>query len=488
MAWRHENIGRSLHDWLQQNASGALYIRLQSSLEAAIREGALKPGSKLPPERKLAKQLNVSRTTVTTAYRELEAKGLVRGFVGRGTYVCGALESTDVPFSWHGKMSVASLRLSNERVALNCDSVNPGLISFERGSPALECFPVEEYRRIEQPIVSRRSSDALGVGPITGQPALRNAIAKEHSVKAEQVLVVAGSQQGLDLLARSLIDPGDHVVVEKPGYFVAFETFLGAGARLVGWDALRSDMGELEDLILRYRPKFICTTPSFQNPTGRTLSLSQRNELIEVAVRYRTPVIEDEPYRELYFDGPPPRSLRELDERGIVVHLSTFSALLAPGLRVGYIVAPESFVNVLALAKQRTSMFTAGLEQLVLAEMLRSGVLAAHLPRVRQEHRLRRDAMIGALQRTLPQDLLTFSTPAGGVYLWARLFRNLNTSELNNLAIREGIAFAPGELFYPESAGTHEMRLCFAGSPVSMIVEGVARLRNAIHLALSSKQ
>ena len=186
MAWRHENIGRSLHDWLQQNASGALYIRLQSSLEAAIREGALKPGSKLPPERKLAKQLNVSRTTVTTAYRELEAKGLVRGFVGRGTYVCGALESTDVPFSWHGKMSVASLRLSNERVALNCDSVNPGLISFERGSPALECFPVEEYRRIEQPIVSRRSSDALGVGPITGQPALRNAIAKEHSVKAEE--------------------------------------------------------------------------------------------------------------------------------------------------------------------------------------------------------------------------------------------------------------------------------------------------------------
>jgi len=292
----------------------------------------------------------------------------------------------------------------------------------------------------------------------------------------------------LDLLARSLIDPGDHVIVEKPGYFVAFKTFLGAGARLVGWDAVRSDMGELEDLILRYRPKFICTTPSFQNPTGRTLSLGQRKELIDLALRYRTPVIEDEPYRELYFDGPPPRSLRDLDERGIVVHLGTFSTLLAPGLRVGYIVAPENFVSLLALAKQRTSMFTAGLEQLVLAEMLRSGVLAAHLQRVRQEHRLRRDAMIGALERTLPQNLLTFSTPAGGVYLWARLFRNLNTSRLNHLAIREGITFAPGELFYPEPAGTHEMRLCFAASPVSMIVDGVARLKNAIHRALSSKQ
>jgi DNA-binding transcriptional MocR family regulator len=475
-------------DWLRTNgASHSLYVRLQSNLEAAIREGALKPGSKLPAERRLAEQLRVSRTTVTTAYRELEAKGLVRGFVGRGTYVCAVPEPTNVPFAWQGKMSATSLRLSSQGATLNCNPADPKVISFALGSPALECFPVEEYRRIEHFIVSRRSSDALGLGALAGQPALRQAIAREHAVRAEQVLVVAGSQQGLDLLARSLVDPGDHVIVEKPGYCIAFQTFLAAGARLVGWDALRGDMGELEDLILRYRPKFICTTPSFQNPAGRTLSLSQRKDLIQLAVHYRIPLIEDEPYRELYFDVPPPRSLHELDERGVVIHLSTFSKVLAPGLRLGYIVAPENVVNLLALAKERASCFTAGLEQLVLAEVLRSGILTAHLQRLRQEHRVRRDAMIGAFERLFPKNLFTFSTPAGSLYLWVRLLRDLDTSRLNQLAISKGVAFAPGELFYPEAAGKQEMRLCYTGSTVPNILDGVERLKNAIQRALPSK-
>jgi len=384
-------------------------------------------------------------------------------------------------------MSATSLRLSTQGTTLSHNSVDPKLISFALGSPALECFPVEECQRIEHSILSRRSSDALGLGPLTGQPALRKAIAAEHSVGAEQVLVVAGSQQGLDLLARSLVDPGDHVIVEKPGYFTAFETFLAAGARLVGWDAMRSDLGELEDLILRYRPKFIYTTPTFQNPTGRTLSLSDRKDLIQLAVRYRIPLIEDEPHRELYFDAPPPRSLHELDERGIVIHLRTFSKVLAPGLRLGYIVAPENVVNLLALAKQRASCFTAGLEQLVLAEMLGSGMLTGHLQRIRQEHQIRRDTMIGALQRAFSKRVFSFSEPAGGLYLWGRLCRGLNAFDLNQLAIGEGVVFAPGELFYPEAAGAQEMRLCFAGSTVSRILDGVERLKKAVHLALPSQ-
>jgi DNA-binding transcriptional MocR family regulator len=243
----------------------------------------------------------------------------------------------------------------------------------------------------------------------------------------------------------------------------------------------------LEDLILRYRPKFIYTTPTFQNPTGRTLSLSHRKDLIQLAVRYRIPLIEDDPHRELYFDAPPPRSLHELDERGIVIHLRTFSKVLAPGLRLGYIVAPENVVNLLALAKQRASCFTAGLEQLVLAEMLESGMLGAHLQKVRQEHQLRRDTMIGALQRVLPKRVFTFSAPAGGLYLWGRLCKGLSASDLNRLAIGEGVVFAPGEIFYPEAAGAQEMRLCFAGSTVSRILVGVERLKNAVHLALPSQ-
>ena len=473
-----------MSEWLKPNGgSHALYFRLVANLETAIRNGQLKPGSKLPAERRLADELEVSRTTVTSAYRELEAKGLVRGFVGRGTYVCAVPEPTNVPFAWHGKMSATSLRLSAQRMAFPTE---PGLISFALGCPALECFPTEEYRRIEHQILARRSVDALGIGAIAGQPELRQAIAREQSVRADQVLVVAGSQQGLDIVARSLVDPGDAVIVESPGYFVALKTFLAAGARPVGWNAQRGDMDELEKLILRYHPKFICTSPTFQNPTGRTLSLPQRKDLIHLAVRYRIPLVEDEAYRELYFDAAPPRSLRELDEHGVVIHLTSFSKMLAPGLRVGYIVAPENVVSLLALAKHRASAFTAGLEQLVLAEMLRSGIVAAHLERVRQEHRVRRDAMIDALARRFSEDQLAFRKPAGGLYLWARLGKGLCSLELNNLAMSEGVVFVPGEIFYPDSAGTRELRLCFAASTVSKIHDGVERLKRAFSRALSS--
>lgn len=475
----------SMSQWLLPNGpSPTLYARLQFNLENAIRSGELPPGAKLPPERELAEQLQVSRTTVTNAYRELESKGLVRGFVGRGTFVCAVPEPSHVPFAWQGKMSATSLRLGPQCSALNGHSLDPKLISFALGTPALECFPVEEYRRIEQQILARRSFDALGLGALNGQPALREAIAHEFSAGPDQVLVVAGSQSGLDLLARSLVNPADHVIVERPGYFTAFQTFWAAGARLVGWDAVRSDLGELEDLILRYRPKFLCTTPSFHNPTGRTLSLSQRRELIDLAVRYRLPVIEDDPYRELYFDAPAPPTLHALDKQGVVIHLGTFSKVLAPGLRLGYIIAPEKAVNLLAQVKHRTSSFTAGPQQLALAEMLRSGILADHLVKLRQEHRVRLETMVGACARMFPRGILTFRMPAGGGYLWARLSHGLKAADLNRLAIEEGVVFAPGELFYPDEAGSQELRLCFSGTTAAGICDGMGRLKRALDRAI----
>ena len=473
----------STNGWLRPNGSShALYLRLQSNLEAAIRKGDLKPGTRLPAERQLAEELNVSRTTVMNAYRELEARGLVRGYVGRGTYVCAVPEPTNVPFAWRGKMSEASLRLSTvQRSVITADSVDPKLISFALGCPALDKFPAEAYRQITRLILSSRLGEALGVGPVAGQPALRRAIAKSHSVRPDEVLVVAGSQQGLDLLARSLVDPGDHVIVDSPGYFVAFQTFQAAGARLIGWNAMRSDMDELEDMILRYQPKFIYTSPSFHNPTGRTLSLAQRKDLIRLAVRYRVPVIEDEAYRHLHFDSPAPPSLRELDDRGVVIHLSTFSKILAPGLRLGYIVAPESVVELLALSKERAACFTAGLEQLVVAEMLESGLLASHVQSLRQEHRVRRDAMVDALRKAFTRTQLNFSVPAGGLYLWCRLPGGPTAVMLNEAARAQGVVFTPGDFFYADLSGEQEMRLCFSATTPSKIREGVESLKNAFH-------
>ena len=467
----------------KEESSAALYLRLQSDMESSIRNGKFALGSKLPPERQLALKLRISRTTVTNAYRELEAKGLVRGYVGRGTYVCALPEPTNVPFAWRGKMSATSLRLSASHSAgVGRNSVNPKLISFSLGCPALELFPAEEFQRIARSILGRRPSEALGLGPVAGQPALREAIGREHSVRPERVMVVAGAQEGIDLLARCLIDPGNHVIVEKPGYFVAFQSFQAAGARLIGWDARRADMDELESLILRYQPKFICTSATFQNPTARTFSLSQRKDLIHLATRYRIPLIDDEPYRELHFDSPPPQTLHALDEHGVVIHLGTYSKILAPGLRLGYVVAPENVIELLAIAKHRAASFTPGLSQLVLAEMISSGLLASHLVRLRQEHRTRRDAMARALRQAFTKTQLAFSIPAGGLYFWCRLGAQMSALKLNDLAVAHGVVFTPGSVFYPDAGGDNELRLCFAGSGVGKIRDGVERLKKAFQL------
>ena len=223
-------------------------------------------------------------------------------------------------------------------------------------------------------------------GPTEGQPALREAIAERFGVPAESVLVLAGAQQGLDLLARCLVDPGDAVIVDRPGYLGAIQSFRAAGAKLIGWDVARADMDELEDLLVRYRPKLIYTNPTFQNPTGVTMPIRARRELLKLAERYRVPIVEDATYRELYFTEAPPPSLRELDTQNIVIHLNSFSKVLAPGLRLGWLSAAPSIVDQIAIIKQRLDPHTQNLVQFAMARLIRDGSFDRHLRTLRAEH------------------------------------------------------------------------------------------------------
>jgi DNA-binding transcriptional MocR family regulator len=250
---------------------------------------------------------------------------------------------------------------------------------------------------------------------------------------------------------------------------------------MVGWDVQRGDFDELEDLILRYRPKLFYVNPTFHNPTGRTLSLRERRDLLKLAARYRLPVIEDDAYRELYYDAPAPQTLRELDEHNIVIYLNTFSKVMAPGLRLGWIVASESIVEQLAEIKLTTDHFTEGLGQLVVAEMLRSGLFDHHLKLVRTEHKKRRDALVSALRRGLPARTLEFNVPAGGMYLWCRLGRPLESRALLRAAMNAGVVFASGDLFYADPSGSRELRLCYSALPVDRIEEGVRRLATCLN-------
>ncbi|MGH9956766.1 MAG: PLP-dependent aminotransferase family protein [Pyrinomonadaceae bacterium] len=460
-----------------------LYRQLVAELERAIEAGELKDGERLPSERQLASQLGISRTTVINSYRDLESRGLVRGHVGRGTFVCARSEAIEAPFAWRGKVSAETALLNNFAGTQDLlrHSTNPDLISFALLSPALECFPANEYQRAVGHVVRKHSTEGFGIGPSEGQPKLRRLLADRLRVRPEQILIVSGAQQGLDLVARCLLDPGDAVIIDRPGYIGAIQNFRAARAKLIGWDVMRSDLGELEDLILRYRPKLICTTPTFQNPTGRTLSLAERQELLTLAARYRVPVIEDDPFRDTALTGSPPPTLFQLDTSNTVIFLGTFSKTLAPGLRLGWLVASEYVVEQLALIKGRQLLFSGGLEQLALAELLENGTYDSHLVRLRAEHLERWQVMKRALEHHIPARSLVFSFPLGGLHFWCRLQDGVSSQQLVPLSLSKGIALASGEVFYADGgAGRNEFRLCFTSVPAEKIEVGIKRLAEAV--------
>ncbi|HTL45178.1 MAG TPA: PLP-dependent aminotransferase family protein [Vicinamibacterales bacterium] len=454
-----------------------LYGHLVSLLETAIASGELPSGSRLPPERTLAERLSISRTTVVSAYRELEARGLLRGYVGRGTFVCAAPEPEGTPFAWRGKIAAAALRTSDSTLRdIVRHSSDARLLSLAAGEPAIDKFPNEAFLEAVNHVLRTDPSSAWRHGPTEGQPALREAIADRYGVPSDSVLILSGAQQGLDLLARCLIDPGDAVIIDRPGYLGAIQSFRAAGAKLTGWDILRGDTDELEDLLVRYRPKLIYTNPTFHNPTGTTLPVRVRREVLSLAQRYRVPIVEDATYRDLFFSEPPPPSLRELDDANIVIYLNSFSKVMAPGLRLGWIAAAPSIVDQIAIIKQRLDPHTPNLVQFAVARLMGQGAFDGHLATIRAEHAKRCTQMIAAIQRYVPAGALRFARPAGGLYLWCRLPTGVSASALYDRALAAGVAFVQGSAFYADPAGDSELRLCFSGVLPSAIDESIRKL------------
>jgi DNA-binding transcriptional MocR family regulator len=464
-----------------------LYRRIVALLENAISLGALNAGFQLPPERDLASRLKISRATVVSAYRELEARGLVRGYVGRGTFVSAKPDTGSAPFAWRGKIAASALQATDTTVRdLVRAAADPDLMSLAAGVPALDCFPTDAFQRAMNHVLGHHADAAWRHGPTEGMPRFRAALAERFGGEPEHILVLAGAQQGLDLLARCLIDPGDAVVIDRPGYLGAIQTFRNAGARLVGWDIARADIDELEELLLRYRPKLIYTNPTHHNPTGTTLTIRTRRELLELAARYRVPIVEDDTYRELALTGAaPPPSLFTLDEaHTLVIRLNTFSKMLAPGLRLGWISAVRPIVDQLALIKQQVDPHTQNLSQLVVCQLVEQGVLDRHLATLKAEHRRRRDAMVDALRGQVPASQLRFSVPDGGMYLWCQLPGNIRARAVQDLALRESVMVLTGEPFYVDRGGDHQLRICYTSQPASRALHAaktVARSLAAAH-------
>ena len=465
---------------LDRSTAMPLFRQLEAALAGYIAGGGLRPGDRLPSERELAAQLGVSRTTTVNAYRELEARGLIRGRVGQGTYVCASGHHAAAPFAWQGKLTAGAQRTVDPTLGTLVRGQTGETISFAAGGPALDRFPHADFQAALTRVLTGMFETAVGSGPPEGQPRLRHELARRTGARPDQVLVLNGSQQGLDLIARSLLEPGDTVVMDRPGYLGAIQTFRAAGARIVGWDARRADTDELESLLQRYRSKFLYTNPTFQNPTGRTLSPAARREVLRLASRYRLAVVEDEPYRELGFRGAPPASLFALDHDGLVIQLGTLSKSLAMGLRLGWLVAPTAIIEQLTLLRQRADLFGAGTFQLVAAELLANGSYDAHLQRIRREHERRYAAMTAALGASVPAGVLTWPPVTGGLYLWVTTSDGIDTTLLAQHAMVAGVAIVGGEHFHADGAGRHQFRLCFARCAPAAITAGVRRLSEVV--------
>ena len=329
--------------------SRPLYSHLVTLLEGAISRGELPSGTKVPPERELALRLRISRTTVVSAYRELESRGLLRGYVGRGTFVCAAPEPSGTPFAWRGKIAAAALR-SNDSTLRDTirHSSDARLLSLAAGEPAIDCFPTESFQQAIDDVLKRDARAVWRHGPTEGQPILREAIAERFGVPADSVLVLAGAQQGLDLLARCLVDPGRCRHHRSAGISRG-DSVVPRGRREADWLGRAACRRRRARRSLAPLPSETdLHEPDLPEPDRRDLPIRTRREVLKLAERYRVPIVEDGTYRELYFNEAPPPSLRELDGQNLVIHLNSFSKVMAPGLRLGWLSAAPSIVDQIA--------------------------------------------------------------------------------------------------------------------------------------------
>ena len=370
-------------------------------------------------------------------------------------------------------------------------SRRPDIISFAGGMPDPQTFPVEELAEISALVLREKGATALQYGPTEGEPALREALAswltKERlDLRAENILVTSGSQQALDLLAQVLIDPGDPVIVELPSYIGALQAFAAHRARMIGVpqddEGIRTDLLEktLERLSRRKRrPKFIYIVPDFQNPSGVTLTLARRQELLALASRFEVPLVEDSPYRVLRFSGEPMPAIYSLDPQRHVLALGTFSKIFCPGMRLGWLLTPEAWMERFIIAKQGMDLCSPSFTQFIAVEYMRRGLLDREVESIRALYSRKLGVMLAALEKQMPRGV-TWTRPEGGLFLWVKLPRRMNATALFEKAIERKVAYVIGSAFFCNGKGHNTMRLNFSYPSEEQIVEGIQRLAGVI--------
>jgi 2-aminoadipate transaminase len=371
----------------------------------------------------------------------------------------------------------------------------PDVISFAGGLPAPELFPIERFKEASEVVLTEMGDRALQYGTTEGYQPLREMIATNAGkygiqISADNVLITTGSQQALDLLGRIFINRGDRILVESPTYLGALQAWNAYGVKYVTIpfddDGMQTDL--LEER-LRTGLKFIYVLPNFQNPTGVTLSRERRVRLVEMANAYGVPIVEDDPYGQLRYEGDHIPPVVVLDDEirakevpiysGNVIYTSTFSKILAPGLRLAWVVAPTEVIKKLVQAKQGCDLNTSTFNQYLAYEVANGPWMKTHIQQIRVTYKERRDVMLKALEEYMPEGV-QWTRPKGGLFLWVTLPESVNTIEIFPAAVKEKVAFVPGDSFHPLGGGENTMRLNFSCMKPELIVEGIKRLSEVI--------
>ncbi|MEJ8546755.1 PLP-dependent aminotransferase family protein [Brevibacillus borstelensis] len=455
----------------------AIYTKIYNQLRYQILSGELAIGSPLPPERKLALQRGVSRNTIVRAYSELEAEGIIASKMGSGRFVVAlAPAPAGDRVNWHNRaFDTLAAAPSHMAELLGVADKYPDIINFAHGDGGKHTLESSRFSDYVKSTAEQLHSYYFT--SVQGLPELRERLVDwmdmEQISSPEQVVITSGSQEGLYLITSLLARSGDLVLTEMPTYFGSLQLFQSLGLQVVpvpmDADGLRVDV--LESILAHCRPRFLYTVPTYHNPTGWTMSAKRRKQLLALSETYGLPIVEDDAYRHLHLGNKPPPALKALDQSGHVIYLNTFSKLLFPGLRIGWVAANRPFVQLLTRLKE-LSTTTNTLGQLALAAYLRDDALRPHLENARSQYSKQAAIMESHLDRFLPLGI-RYERPRGGFYYWVSLPEEINPRKLMTRCLQRGVSFTCGDMFLPRVAEQPYIRLCFTHERSEKIDRGM---------------
>ncbi|NYE07196.1 DNA-binding transcriptional MocR family regulator [Bacillus niacini] len=479
---------------IQRNADISITKQIYHAILDHIRSDLLEEELQLPSVRELSKQLGVSLVTVVKAYQKLEKEGFITSVQGKGTFVRKTkkeeTERKKGTSSYDWQLSVqdylprsqfARFHQVPEKIHLSSSMLDPGLLPNR--------YLEQEIHRM----LSENPKVLSQYGEIQGDKALRKVMVEylqmmDVPTSPDNILVTSGSQQGIDLIARTFVGPGDVVVMEAPTYPGAIDVFRGRGATIltvpVDNDGMRVDL--LQNLCDKYKPKIIYTVPTFHNPTGAVMPTKRRKQILEIAKSTQCLVIEDDPWSEIYFERKPPASMISLDKDGHVIYLKGLSKILAPGCRIGILAATGSIFKRLLAAKANTDLGSPLLTQKAIIPFITSKRMMDHLKKLRTALKIRRDLVLEILSQHSPEEVSWF-IPKGGLNLWLTLPSWINTDNLLIEAKKEQITFLPGSACYPTEQENHHLRISFSYMNEQQLEQGVTTICNILQLAIDSK-